>query len=98
MVDKIERFSRSMALELVENSHKGSIFDWCDNSSFEVWLYEFEYHKAKLIAAVMAKDKEQKKEYCADLANYLMALSEREEFYILQKSITLTESDIKIIK
>jgi hypothetical protein len=92
--DKIIILAVKMQNELESNNHKGSIFDW--NPSFQDWLYEFEYHKSKLIAAIMAKDKLQQDEYTADLGNYLLLLIFGT--FNIQKSFTLTESNIKILK
>lgn len=92
--DRIIIFALKMQDEIESNKHKGSIFDW--NPDFQDWLYEFEYHKAKLIAALMAKDKTQQDEYVSDLGNYLCILLYGT--FDLQKSFTLTESNIKIIK
>lgn len=95
--DNLIKFAQYMQIELDDNKHKGNIFDWVIEDNFEKWLYEFEYHKAKLIAALMANDRMQAIEYASDMGNYLAALISRKENFNLQKSHTLTESNIKII-
>lgn len=90
--DPIDALAGAQRAELIANQHKGDLFDWCNGSSFQTWLYEFEYHKAKLITAIMNQDKDRTTEYCADLANYLAAINARSEPYRLQVSGTLTEA------
>lgn len=86
-----------MQKELDNNEHKGSIFDWCFENNFQNWLYEFEYYKSKLIAALMYKNENLKTEFCADLGNYLLALMFKQNVEI-QKSNTLAENpESKII-
>lgn len=87
---EVIEFATAMQKELDANAHKGDLFNWDITNDFPKWLYEFEYHKSKLIAALMAKDENQKKEYCADLANYLLLLFNTKDVNI-QKSVTLTE-------
>lgn len=70
--DRIIIFAMKMQRKLESNHHKGNIFDW--NPNFQNWLYEFEYHKSKLIAAIMAKDKHLQREFACDLANYLLLM------------------------
>lgn len=78
-----------MQKELDNNIEKGSIFNW--NPSFQNWLYEFEYHKSKLIAAIMCKDRELQYEFAADLGNYLSLMLFKE--FNIQESITLCENE-----
>lgn len=94
--DRIVILAIRMQEQLENNSEKGSIFDWKIKDDFPKWLYEFEYHKAKLIAALMAKDNEQTDEYISDLGNYLVSLMFQYPINI-QKSYTLTESKIKLL-
>lgn len=95
--DRLIHFAMMMQKELDANEQtKGSIFNWNIENDFPKWLYEFEYHKSKLIAALMAKDKDQTVEYISDLGNYLVCLLFSPQIKI-QKSFTLTKSEIKII-
>ena len=95
--DRIILFAIQMQKEMDDNSHKGCTFEWARNSSFSDWLYEFEYHKSKLIAALMSEKNDLKYEFCADLGNYLAALYFKSNIEI-QKSFTLTENpETKII-
>lgn len=95
--DRLILFVQKMQIELNENEKsKGSIFNWNIENDFPKWLYEFEYHKAKLIAALMAKDSNQTEEFICDLGNYLVCLMFSKQVNI-QKSITLTKSNIKLI-
>ncbi len=98
--DKIIIFAMQMQKELDANyEKKGSIYEWCNSVDFDKWLYEFEYHKAKLIASLMAKDDALKNEFTADLANYLVALMFRPTYENIQRSFTLTQdSKTKIIE
>lgn len=57
MKPEILNFAELMQLQLdVNEPIKGSVLDFVDNNDFSTWLYEFEYHKAKLIASLMVKD------------------------------------------
>ncbi len=90
--DRIIAFAHRMQDELTENSiKKGSIFDWKIKDDFPKWLYEFEYHKSKLIASLMAKDCDQTDEYIADLGNYLVCLMFQQPVNI-QESVTLCKN------
>jgi hypothetical protein len=90
--DRIITFAIKMQNELELNQHKGSIFDWNIEQDFQKWLYDFEYHKSKLIASLMAKDNNLKDEFICDLGNYLVALMFQNKINI-QKSITLCENE-----
>jgi len=90
--DRIIAFAHRMQNELTENEKtKNSIWDWKIKDDFPKWMYEFEYHKAKLIAALMAKECDATDEFIADLGNYLVCLMFQQPVNI-QKSTTLCEN------
>jgi hypothetical protein len=78
MDEKLKRFSEEMEKQLVNNSRKGSIYDFKD---FEGIITELEYHKAKMMIAIRMKNFEAVKEYIADSANFLLALGNLFKLY-----------------
>jgi len=60
-------FAKRMDDETEANAHKGDWDMW--NPTKEEWLWEFEYHKAKLQKAISDGDRRLICEYSADVGN-----------------------------
>lgn len=70
---KIQRFAELMQRELDNNAHKGDWETWTNTNSI---ITDFEYHKAKLLIALLKDDDMEKAtEYVADCGNILMCLA-----------------------
>ena len=62
-----DSFVKQMEKELQENQIKGNWEDW--KPTKQEWLWEIQYHMAKLQIAIQNNEKENIKEYSADVAN-----------------------------
>lgn len=80
---KLQEFTNQMKVQLENNSHKGTIFDF---KNFESIITELEYHKAKMFLAIRTKEWGAVKEYIADQANFLLALYNMFDLYDLDNS------------
>lgn len=83
---KLYRFVRQMAIEQNNNSHKGSILAW---EGLEEKVFDFDYHKGKLMLAIKEENKDAIKEFIADCANILLSIGE--EFDLYEKESTNSE-------
>lgn len=78
MNDKIRRFADQMQIELDNNIHKGSVFDW---KGIKDKIADLEYHKAKMLLAIRTGNKLATKEYIADCGNILMSIGDEIGLY-----------------
>lgn len=78
MISEIEQFAKWMQEELEANKNKGN---WKDFTSIPNIISELEYHKAKLLLSIKYDNKELKKEYLADTANFLLMLGNALNLY-----------------
>jgi hypothetical protein len=76
MRPEVLHFAELMDKELTANENKGN---WKSLKSRIDILYEFEYHKAKLMFALKLGMEDDIKEHSADCANYLLMLLVAEE-------------------
>lgn len=75
---KLIRFMRQMGIEQDNNEHKGSILAW---DGLEDKIYDFEYHKAKLMLAIKEENEDAIKEFIADCGNILLAIGNEFDLY-----------------
>ena len=79
MHEQIEKFALQMQIELDNNEHKGTIFDW---KGITDKIADLEYHKAKMLLAIRTGQKNSIKEYIADCANILLSIGNELNLYI----------------
>lgn len=69
----IKRFTRKMLIELVKNdARKGNFLNWKPMAADG--MSELDHHVVKLRAALKEGDPDTITEYCADIANIVMAI------------------------
>ena len=81
LIPQLKDFVQQMQKELDDNKHKG---DWREFSNLDELLWEFEYHKGKLLSAIKDDDKPLIKEYIADCANVLMFMGNVGKLYLTE--------------